>query len=389
MRPKRLAILGASGSIGRSTLAVLSELGPEREAFEVVLLAAHRSIEPLVRAADDHHCKTLAFTGIEDRAALPAMGHDQRAFCGPRAILDALEACDPDLVLNGITGAAGLGASLYAIEAGKSLLLANKESLVVAGPLLMGLARRTGAQVLPVDSEHAAIHQCLRGERRQDLKKIWLTASGGPFRTLPFDALQVVSVEAALAHPTWKMGPRISIGSATLMNKSFEVLEAHHLFDLAADEIDVLVHPQSIVHSMVGFCDGSILAQLGVPDMRLPIAYCLGYPERMNLDFEGFDPARFAELRFEAPDLRRFPALALGWRCIEAGGSSGAILNAADEVATAAFLDGRIAFPRIAAIVEECLDALDSEALESLDHVLDTDRRAREVARTCVLETAQ
>ncbi|HMQ23661.1 MAG TPA: 1-deoxy-D-xylulose-5-phosphate reductoisomerase, partial [Planctomycetota bacterium] len=278
MRPKRLAILGASGSIGRSTLAVLSELGPEREAFEVVLLAAHRSIEPLVRAADDHHCKTLAFTGIEDRAALPAMGHDQRAFCGPRAILDALEACDPDLVLNGITGAAGLGASLYAIEAGKSLLLANKESLVVAGPLLMGLARRTGAQVLPVDSEHAAIHQCLRGERRQDLKKIWLTASGGPFRTLPFDALQVVSVEAALAHPTWKMGPRISIGSATLMNKSFEVLEAHHLFDLAADEIDVLVHPQSIVHSMVGFCDGSILAQLGVPDMRLPIAYCLGYP---------------------------------------------------------------------------------------------------------------
>ncbi|MCA8969714.1 MAG: 1-deoxy-D-xylulose-5-phosphate reductoisomerase [Planctomycetes bacterium] len=387
-RPRRLAILGASGSIGTSTLEVLEGLGAERNEFEVVLLAAHRSVDPLLAAARRHGCRAIAWTGFDDASGIVGeLPPECRVFCGADAILEALDATEPDVVLNGITGAAGLAASAWTLRHGKPLLLANKESLVVAGPLLTELARVHGAPILPVDSEHAAIHQCLRGERRQDLRKIWLTASGGPFRDKRASELPGVSVREALAHPTWNMGPRISIGSATLMNKTFEVLEAHHLFDLAPEEIDVVVHRQSIVHSMVGFRDGSILAQLGVPDMRLPIAYCLGYPKRLAFDFEGYDPMAFAKLTFEAPDPERFPALRLGWRCIELGGNAGAVLNAADEVATAAFLDGRIRFPRIATIVEEVLEAFDIEPLESLDHVFDTDRRARDAARNRLLET--
>lgn len=384
---RRLAILGATGSVGTSALEVLAELDSD-ESLEIALLAAHRSAAELFEAASRSGCPRVCLTGYDRVSDLPiGAPRGLELHLGDAGLIDALEASAPDRVLNAITGAAGLRSSHWTLEKGLDLLLANKESLVVAGPLLVSLQRASGSRILPVDSEHAAIHQCLRGERRSDLQKIWLTASGGPFRDRPAEQFATIRVEEALDHPTWDMGPRITIGSATLMNKTFEVLEAHHLFDLAPEEIDVVVHRQSIVHSMVGFRDGSIMAQLGVPDMRVPIAYCLGDPHRVRFDFEGYDPRAFAHLTFEEPDVARFPALRLGWRCIELGGDAGAVLNAADEVATAAFLNHEIPFPRISAIVEEVLEGHAIEPLTSLDQVLESDRRAREAARNCVLET--
>ena len=346
-----------------------------------MLLSAHRSAEALFRAASSFGCRQLALTGV-DRAsdlALEAAADAQLHF-GPQGLLDALDACGAELVLNAITGSAGLQASAWTLREGKRLLLANKESLVAAGPLLRQLELAHGGCILPVDSEHAAIHQCLRGERRDELRRVLLTASGGPLRELAPDRFADVSVEQALAHPTWKMGPRITIGSATLMNKAFEVLEAHHLFDLGRSEIDVVVHPQSIVHSMVEFHDGSIMAQLGVPDMRVPILYCLGWPERLPFEFEGFDLARWGQLSFEAPDHERFPALELGYRCVELGHDAGAVLNAADEIATHAFLEGRIAFPQITEIVENVLEGHNVTPIASVEQVLDVDASARRAA---------
>lgn len=375
---KRIAILGATGSIGRSTLDLLRTRGTE---FEPVFLAAHRSSDRLFEQAESFGIRHVALAGIDgdlpSRAGLQVHG-------GSRGILEGLDETAPDLVLNAITGAAGLEASAWTLEHGRRLLLANKESLVVAGPFLRSLARQHGGTILPVDSEHAAIHQCLRGEDREALRRVYLTASGGPFRELSSEAMQSVTREQALRHPTWKMGERITIGSATMMNKAFEVIEARQLFALCADEIEVLVHPQSIVHSMVEFRDGSIIAQLGVPDMRVPILYCLGWPDRLDFEFRGFDLRSFATLTFEAADRSRFPALDLGYRCVRQGGSSGAVLNAADEVATQAFLERKISFPSIISTVGRVLESHDPGPIESIPHVLEIDAWARREARSCL-----
>ena len=375
---QRVAILGASGSVGQSTLRLLEE---RRDRFDVVLMSAHRSSDALFGDAAAFATPHVALTGFERASDVPGAAPDKSTLhLGPQGLIEALEACEPDMVLNAITGSAGLQASAWTLRNGLHLLLANKESLVVAGPLLRELERAHGGRILPVDSEHAAIHQCLRGERRDELRRVLLTASGGPLRELAPEHFADVSVEQALAHPTWKMGPRITIGSATLMNKAFEVLEAHHLFDLERADIDVVVHPQSIVHSMVEFCDGSIMAQLGVPDMRVPILYCLGWPDRVPFEFEGFDLAKWGKLSFEAVDHERFPALELGYRCVELGHDAGAVLNAADEVATHAFLEGRIAFPQITESVENVLEGHNVTPIESVEQVLDVDARARRAA---------
>lgn len=375
---KRLAILGSTGSIGRSTLDVLRG---QRERFRPVLLAAGRQHEALYAQAAEFAPEALVLATLPGGAPAP---HAARLFEGEDGLLAALEATAPDLVVNAIMGAAGLRASAWTLRHGRTLLLANKESLVVAGPVLRSLQEQHGGEILPIDSEHAAIHQCLRGERREDLRRIWLTCSGGPFRDTPREELEHVTLEQALAHPTWAMGARITIGSATLMNKAFEVLEAQQLFDLRPEEIEVLVHRQSIVHSMAEFRDGSIMAQLGVPDMRVPICYCLGHPERLDFAFEGFDPVKFAQLTFEEVDRERFPALELGYECIRRGGDAGAIVNAADEVATEAFLRREIPFPRITATTYEVLSRRPTQPVRCVEDVLEADSWAREEARRCL-----
>ncbi len=368
-------MLGCSGSVGSQALSILAE---HRDRFEVVLLSAHTGAGPLAAAAVVHPPRATCLTGATTTATTPPA--NCRHFTGADGLLAALDFTAPDLVLNAITGAAGLAASEWTLRAGKSLALANKESLVIAGEYLMPLARRSGAAILPVDSEHCAIHQCLRGEPDRAVRRLWLTGSGGPFRTRPLATFASITLQEALRHPTWTMGQRITIGSATMMNKAFEVIEAHWLFGVGGDRIQVVLHPQSIVHSMVEFIDGSMLAQCGVPDMRVPILYCLGHPERLPFAFAPFDPLRWQSLEFEPLDPARYPALALAWRCLELGGDSGARLNAADEVATAAFLAGQIPFPRIVTTVAEVLAAAPIRPIHSLQDVLDADAEARSLA---------
>ncbi|MFY9343999.1 MAG: 1-deoxy-D-xylulose-5-phosphate reductoisomerase, partial [Planctomycetota bacterium] len=355
MTRRSVAVLGCTGSVGSQALAILAA-HPDR--FRVVLLSAHSQRNALAAAADIHRAPAACLTAASD--STPASGPwpaGTRVYSGAAGLLEALQDTAPDLVLNAITGAAGLAASEWTLRAGKTLALANKESLVVAGEYLMPLAARTGARILPVDSEHCALFQCLHGESPRAVRKLWLTGSGGPFRTRPLGTFAAITVEEALRHPTWTMGPRITVGSATMMNKAFEVLEAHWLFGVPADTIEVVLHPQSIVHSMVEFVDGSILAQCGVPDMQVPIRYCLGWPERLPAAFQPFDPVRWRTLEFAPLEAARYPAVGLAYDCLAAGGDSGARLNAADEIATAAFLAGEIPFPAITAISEQVLAA--------------------------------
>lgn len=386
---RKIAVLGATGSVGKSTLDLLEgRTGGKDGLFRVVLISAHRRGKELYAAGTKFQVPHLAWTGLPNSPSDFSVGgsYSPRIHLGAQGLLEALEESDPDLVLNAITGAAGLEASAWTLEQGKDLLLANKESLVVAGPLLRRLADQSGSQILPVDSEHAAIHQCLFGQAgegkiREGLKKVYLTASGGPFWDASPQVMERARPEDALKHPTWSMGPRISIGSATMMNKAFEILEAHHLFGLREEQIEVLVHRQSIVHSMVEFVDGSLLAQLGVPDMRFPILYCLGFPERLHYEKSGFNLASFSSLSFEPSDFDRFPALRLAKECLRLGGDSGAVLNAADEVATQAFLEGRISFPGILKTVEKILKKHKTTPIQSIAQVLETDRQTRE--KTC------
>ena len=345
--------------------------------FQCGLLAAHTSAAALAAAAAAHRPDAAVLTGAKEAPGLPA---GTRFFAGDAGLLAALEATAPDLVLNAITGAAGLAASEWTLRTGRTLALANKESLVVAGEYLMALAARSGARILPVDSEHCAVFQCLDGESPRAIRRIWLTGSGGPFRTRALDTFGSITKSEALRHPTWNMGPRITIGSATMMNKAFEVLEAHWLFGLPADAISVVVHPQSIVHSMVEFVDGSILAQCGVPDMRVPILYCLGHPERLPSSFQPFDPVRWRTLEFLPFEPDRYPAVPLAYAALRAGGDAGAVLNAADEVATAAFLAGRIPFPEITATSANVLTAHRPRRIGSLQDVFDADAEARRLA---------
>jgi 1-deoxy-D-xylulose-5-phosphate reductoisomerase len=382
---RKIAVLGATGSVGKSALDLLE--GRE-ERFRISMLSAHQSGKALWDLGKKHKIPFLCWTGLTEP---PPTNHQEKTYSpkihfGPQRLLEALEDCNPDMVLNAITGSAGLRASAWTLEKGKDLLLANKESLVVAGPLLRRLADRSGSLILPVDSEHAAIHQCLCGEARsgkirEGLKKVYLTASGGPFWKSSQKEMNEAQPMDALQHPTWSMGPRISIGSATMMNKAFEILEAHHLFGLKENQIEVLIHRQSIVHSMVEFIDGSLLAQMGIPDMRFPILYCLGFPERLSYERSGFDLPSFSSLSFEQSDPLRFPALRLAQECLKLGGDSGAVLNAADEVATQAFLEGRISFPRILQTVEKVLEQHKTTPIQSIEQVLETDRQTRE--RTC------
>ncbi|MGC6486623.1 MAG: 1-deoxy-D-xylulose-5-phosphate reductoisomerase [Planctomycetota bacterium] len=378
MSKRRIAILGCTGSVGSQALSILAE-HPDR--FEVCLLAAHTSTEALAAAAARHRPAAACLTGAVAAPELPA---DTAFFQGDDGLLAALAEAAPDTVLNAITGAAGLAASEWTLRQGRVLALANKESLVVAGEYLMPLARASGATILPVDSEHCAIFQCLDGEQPEAARKIWLTGSGGPFRERDLGTFGDITVDEALQHPTWKMGPRITIGSATMMNKAFEVLEAHWLFDVPADEIEVVLHPQSIVHSMVEFVDGSILAQCGVPDMRVPILFCLGYPKRLPFGFQPFDPLRWRSLEFLPFEPARYPAVSLAYEAMERGGDTGCVLNAADEVATAAFLDGRISFPEITGISQRVLAERPTGAVDSLEAVFAADRDGRARAAALV-----
>jgi 1-deoxy-D-xylulose-5-phosphate reductoisomerase len=373
-----LLLLGSTGSIGTQTLELLrGHSGRQR----VVGLAAQRSWELLRDQIAEFKPRFAALTDAESAEKLrPHLPRSVRLFSGPRALEEIALEADYDVAVHGVVGASGLVPSVRILERGKTLALANKESLVIAGELLMRLAREHGATIVPVDSEHSAIFQCLRGENVARVRRILLTASGGPFRTLPRAEMARVTPEMALRHPNWSMGPRITIGSATLMNKALEVIELHHLFGVERERIVVVVHPQSIVHSMVEFVDGSVIAQMGPPDMRGPIHYALNHPDRASAKLKGFDVELFRSLTFEEPDLERFPALELGYRCVEEGSDAGAVLNAADEIAVEAFLKNEIAFPDIPRINRSVLErrpGLDA----SIDELLRADVASRDLAR--------
>jgi 1-deoxy-D-xylulose-5-phosphate reductoisomerase len=376
--PRRVTILGSTGSIGRSTVDLLLR---NRDAFTVEALTANRNTELL---AEQAHQLGARFAAVADAADYPALkaalaGTGIEAACGRAALVEAVERpCD--WVMAGIVGAAGLEPTLAAVREGRIVAFANKEVLVSAGSLFMREVRAHGATLLPVDSEHNAIWQCFDFERVGDIEKITLTCSGGPFRERALDEMRDVTPAEAVAHPTWNMVAKISVDSATLMNKGLEVIEAHHLFQLDDDHIDVVVHPQSIVHGLVTYRDGSVLAHLGSPDMRTPIAYALGWPGRTAAPSKRLDLAEVGRLTFEAPDEERFPALRLARQALRQGGGCPTVLNAANETAVQAFLAGQIRFLDIAATVERTLERLPGGSLDSLEDVYNLDRAARELA---------
>ncbi|MEC7584529.1 MAG: 1-deoxy-D-xylulose-5-phosphate reductoisomerase [Planctomycetota bacterium] len=379
MTRKRIAILGCTGSVGQQALAIATE-HPDR--FDVVALQAHRSADKLIAQAEQFRPRAVCLTGSEAPPAEwpekpPA---DASSHFGPDGLIEMLEAAEPELVLNAITGAAGLSTSEWTLRNGLTLALANKESLVIAGGYLTELARKNQAAILPVDSEHCAIHQCLQNNRRQDLRCVYLTGSGGPFRERPLDTFAKITPAEALRHPTWDMGPRITVGSATMMNKAFEIVEARWLFDLEPEQIKVVLHPQSIVHSMVEYRDGSILAQCGIPDMRVPILYCLAWPERLPFDFTPFDPAKWANLQFGTIDPTRYPAIELARDVLHMGGDSGAVLNAADEELTQLFLRNSLPFTAITEIVAEVVRNRTVRPITSLADALQADAEGRQSA---------
>ena len=382
---RTLAILGATGSVGTSTLDLVA-LHPER--FDVTALTAATQVDALADAAIRTGAKLAV---IDDEALLPRLrerlaGSNCQASTGRAALSEA--ATSADLVMAAIVGCAGLEPVMAAIAAGKTVALANKESLVTAGAIMTDAATRHGATILPVDSEHNAIFQCLVGSRSQDVAKLILTASGGPFRQKSLAEMRAMTPEEAVAHPNWSMGAKISVDSATMMNKGLELIEAHHLFGLPSDRIDILVHPQSVIHSMVEYVDGSVLAQLGSPDMRIPIAHALAWPERMATPAARLDLATIATLTFEQPDKDRFPALRLARTALEEGGAAPTVLNAANEIAVAAFLARRIGFGDIAALVERALGAVAAPPPRSVADVLDIDREARDTVRQLMISLA-
>jgi 1-deoxy-D-xylulose-5-phosphate reductoisomerase len=372
---KKVSILGATGSIGKSTLDLI-ERSPDR--FEVVALTASVNATALADAARRTGARLAV---IADERRLPELeaalaGTACQTAAGPQALIDAATA-DAEWVMAAIVGCAGLMPTMAAIDAGKTVALANKEALVTAGALMTQAAERSGAALVPVDSEHNAIFQCLAGSRADQVSRIILTASGGPFRTASADQIRSATPAQAVAHPNWDMGAKISVDSATLMNKGLELIEAHYLFGLPSERIDVLIHPQSVVHSLVEFVDGSVLAQLGPADMRVPIASALAWPDRMATPVHRLDLAAQGRLDFEAPDTQRFPALRLAREALEAGGSAPAVLNAANEIAVASFLEGRIPFPEISRLVESALSANRGRDAKSLDEVIEIDQETR------------
>jgi 1-deoxy-D-xylulose-5-phosphate reductoisomerase len=380
-----LAVLGATGSVGASTLDVV-RAHPER--YRVFALSAHASAEALLELCRVHRPRFAVLSGVEDdratRARFADAGVELRF--GAAALEDTVQHADCDAVMAAIVGAAGLRSTLAAARAGKRVLLANKEALVMAGPLVMRAARDSGAELLPVDSEHNAVFQCF--SRPAGVRKIILTASGGPFRATPFEKLAAVTPDEACAHPNWVMGRKISVDSATMMNKGLEVIEAHWLFGVPPERIEVLIHPQSIVHSLVEYVDGSVIAQLSNPDMRVPIAHALAHPERIASGARPLELATLKTLSFEQPDHQRFPCLGLAYQALKAGGSAPAVLNAANEVAVEAFLAGRIPFTAIAAVIADTLGSVRAAPADSLGQVLEADASARRKAGERILRQA-
>jgi 1-deoxy-D-xylulose-5-phosphate reductoisomerase len=387
---RSVTILGATGSIGASTIDLIKR---ERASYRVEAVSAHKNAASLAALARELNAR---FAAVGDPAAYGELkealaGSGIEAGAGESALVEAA-ARPAQWVIGAITGAAGLKPTLAAAERGAIVAIANKETLVCAGSLFMRRAAASGATVLPVDSEHNALFQAMSGSRREDVRRVILTASGGPFRTWTAEAIRNATVEQALKHPNWSMGPKVTIDSATLMNKGLEVIEAHHLFGLAPSEIDVLVHPQSIVHGLVEFRDGSLIAQLGSPDMRIPIAHCLAWPKRISGPAQRLDLARHGTLAFEHPDLERFPALALARQALEAGGGAPTVLNAANEIAVAAFLAHGLKFLGIAALVEATLAAAARRGLTreptSIDDALAVDHDSRLLAAELLPEIA-
>src|SRR5580704_3928368 len=385
---KRIAILGSTGSIGRSTLTV-AESYPER--FQIVALAAGGNLEAAFEQARRWRPWVISMAAEVDADALRSrlrkdgLGEIEVVHGAAGTVRVATHA-EVDFVVSAIVGVAGLEATYEAVRAGKAVGVANKECLVAAGELITAEARRQGKPLLPIDSEHNAVHQCLRGGRMEEVDRIWLTASGGPFLNTPASEFASITVEQALNHPTWKMGRRITIDSATLMNKGFEVIEACRLFHMPPSKVEVIVHPQSTIHSLVEFIDGSILAQLSVTDMRLPILYALTYPERIQSDMR-LPVRNLRHLDFCPPDMSKFPCLRLAYEAAEAGGAKTVALNAADEVAVAAFLEGAIRFNEIPRIIEDTVSASNSGKLGSIQEVLQADSEARRYAKQGVLES--
>ena len=382
---RRIAILGSTGSIGRSTLSV-AESYPER--FQIVALAGGRNVDAAFEQAK--LCRPCVISMAEERDAESLHARLKKTGLGEIEVVHGAAGTvrvathpEVDFVVSAIVGVAGLEATYEAVRAGKIVGLANKECLVAAGELITAEARRQGKPLLPIDSEHNAVHQCLRGGRMDEVHRIWLTASGGPFLHTPAAEFASITVQQALNHPTWKMGRRITIDSATLMNKGFEVIEACRLFHMPPKKIQVIVHPQSTIHSMVEFVDGSILAQFSVTDMRLPILYALTYPERIQSDMR-FPVSDLRHLDFCPPDLKKFPCLRLAYEAAEAGGAKTVALNAADEIAVAAFLEEKIRFDDIPRVVEEVLSATSSGKLDSIKTVLEADVEARQLAAQLV-----
>ncbi|HEU4809370.1 MAG TPA: 1-deoxy-D-xylulose-5-phosphate reductoisomerase [Sphingomicrobium sp.] len=382
---RRISILGATGSIGKSTLDLIER---SADRFEVAALTAATNVDALADAARRTGAKLAV---IADEVRLEELrrklqGSDCRAAAGGDGLVEAASG-EADLVMAAIVGCAGLIPTMAAIEAGKTVALANKEALVTAGQLMTDAANKSGATLLPVDSEHNAIFQCLAGSRAEDISRLVLTASGGPFRDVPIERMRKATPAEAVAHPRWSMGAKISVDSATLMNKGLELIEAHHLFQIPSSRIDVVVHPQSIVHSLVEFVDGSLLAQLGSADMRIPISYTLAWPKRMETPSQRLSLADIGRLDFEEPDTNRFPALRLAREALDHGEGAAVVLNAANEVAVEAFLEGRIGFCDIAAMVEETLGLIDAPAPQSVNEVVALDRETRERASALIAES--
>ena len=383
---RRISLLGSTGSIGEQTLEVVAEF-PER--FRLVAMAAGRNVEKLAEQVIAHRPE-LVSVGSEQgaRELAERLGSDApRITSGDEGLVEVAEH-PSDLVVAGLVGAVGLRPTLAAVRAGRNIALANKEVLVMAGAFFQRAVKESGIELLPVDSEHSAIFQALAGQRSEDVDRILLTASGGPFRTWPAERIAEASIDEALDHPNWDMGPKITVDSATLMNKALEVIEARWLFDVPPDRVSVVVHPQSIIHSMVEFVDGSVIAQLGMPDMKVPIALALSHPERLPVTTPRLDLVAVAQLDFEEPDTKRFPCLDLAWRALAGPETAPAVLNAANEIAVAAFLDGRISFPRIAEVnsrvLSDHIEAASGPGAGTLEDVIAADADARRAATQLV-----
>ena len=376
MRPKRIAILGSTGSIGKNALRVIDALGPE---YEIVALTAHSNIELLAEQARRYKPRFVAITNADYATRLSELvgDLDVELLAGPDSLVEIAQLEEVDIVLTAVVGAAGLPAVLAAARKGKILAIANKEPLVVAGELLTRTVKENGGIILPVDSEHSAIFQAMQAGSREEVSKIILTTSGGPFRKATAADIQNVTLEEALAHPVWDMGPKITIDSATMTNKALEVIEAHWLFDMPVEKIEVLVHPESIVHSLVEFVDGSVIAQLGTPDMCFPIQYALTYPRRVTGIGKRLRLEEIGKLTFEKPNLETFRVLSLGFEVAQMGGTAAAVFNAANEAAVQEFLAGRIKFVNIIESIEHCLNKHSAKTSVSLEELLEADAWAR------------